>query len=160
MLTRKVNFNDRCSSYLMTPQRMNSRFLICCYLKSVMSAVSHKSSFRRSSNYYEEWIERKISPLVRLSTAKRHRLCFEAIILPELAAALFQAITKTRLEAFRAKLLRGRTQRGTTRAVKAVRNVVDWHLQSLWRDAEREGYAGPFPRLDWPRTHRARPRPL
>jgi hypothetical protein len=58
-------------------------------------------------NYYEEWIERKISPLVRLSTAKRHRLCFEAIILPELAAALFQEITKTRPEAFRAKLLRG-----------------------------------------------------
>ena len=111
-------------------------------------------------NYYEEWIERKISPLVRLSTAKRHRLCFEAIILPELAAALFQEITKTRLEAFRAKLLRGKTQRGTTRTVKAVRNIVDWHLQSLWRDAEREGYAGPFPRLDWPRTHRARPRPF
>src|SRR5205807_3854799 len=91
-------------------------------------------------NYYEEWIERKIPPLVRLSTAKRHRLCFEAIVLPELGSALFQEITKGRLETFRATLLRGKTQRGTTRTVKAVRNILDWHLRSLWRDAEREGY--------------------
>ena len=61
---------------------------------------------------------------------------------------LFQEITKSRLEAFRAALLRGKTQRGTRRTVKAVRNIIDWHLRSLWRDAEREGYAGPFPRLD------------
>jgi hypothetical protein len=106
-------------------------------------------------------VDRKKNSSARsIVDSEGHRLCFEAIILPELAAALFQEMTKTRLEAFRAKLLRGKTQRGTTRTVKAVRNVVDWHLQSWWRDAEREGYAGTFPRLDWPRTHRARPDPL
>ena len=59
-------------------------------------------------SYYVEWIERKVPPLVRLSTAKRHRLCFEAIVLPELGSALFQEITKSGLEAFRAALLRER----------------------------------------------------
>jgi integrase len=58
------------------------------------------------------------------------------------------------------KLLRGKTKRGTTRTVKAVRNIIDWHLRSLWRDAEREGCSGPFPRLDWPRAHRAKPDPF
>ena len=111
-------------------------------------------------SYYGEWIERKVPPLVRLSTAKRHRRCFEAIVLPELGAALFQEITKGRLEAFRAKLLRGKTQRGTTRTIKAVRNIIDWHLRSLWRDAEREGHASLFPRLDWPRAHRTKPDPF
>jgi hypothetical protein len=48
-------------------------------------------------SYYGQWIERKVPPLVRLSTAKRHRRCFEAIVLPELGAALFQEITKGRL---------------------------------------------------------------
>ncbi|MBV8137187.1 MAG: hypothetical protein JO121_16390 [Deltaproteobacteria bacterium] len=83
---------------------------------------------RTLRSYYGEWIERKVPPPVRLSTAKRHRRCFEAIVLPELGAALFQEITKGRLEAFRAKLLRGKTQRGTTRTIKAVRNIIDWHL--------------------------------
>jgi hypothetical protein len=41
-----------------------------------------------------------------------------------------------------------------------VRNIIDWHLRSLWRDAEREGCSGPFPRLDWPRAHRAKPDPF
>jgi hypothetical protein len=61
---------------------------------------------------------------------------------------LFEDLTKGRLEAFRAKLLRGKTRRGSLRPVKAVRNFIDWHLRSLCRDAEREGYTGPFPRLD------------
>src|SRR5215472_18604104 len=60
----------------------------------------------------------------------------------------------------RAKLLRGKTRRGTTRTIKAVRNIIDWHLRSLWRDAEREGLASLFPRLDWPRAHRVKPDPF
>lgn len=79
---------------------------------------------RTLRSYYDEWIERKDPPLVRLSTAKRHRLCFEAIVLSELGAALFQEITKSRLEAFRAKLLRGRTQRGTRRTIKAFATLL------------------------------------
>ncbi len=126
----------------------------------LMPAPASPPKARTIRSYYEEWIERRVPPLVRLSTAKRHRLCFEAIILPELGGALFQDMTKSRLEAFRSKLLRGRTRRGTTRTVKAVRNIIDWHLRSLWRDAEREGYAGPFPRLDWPRAHREKPDPF
>jgi integrase len=126
----------------------------------LMPTPSPAPKLRTLRSYYEEWIERKAPPLVRLSTAKRHRLCFEAIVLPELGAALFQEITKSQLEAFRAKLLRGKTQRGTTRTVKAVRNIIDWHLRSLWRDAEREGYTGPFPRLDWPRATRTKPDPF
>jgi hypothetical protein len=30
----------------------------------------------------------------------------------------------------------------------------------LWRDAEREGHASLFPRLDWPRAQRTKPRSL
>ena len=126
----------------------------------LMPAAPPASKARTLRNYYDEWIERRVPPLVRVSTAKRHRLCFGAIILPEFGAALFDDVTKSRLEAFRAKLLRGKTKRGTTRTVKAVRNIIDWHLRSLWRDAEREGCAGPFPRLDWPRAHRAKPDPF
>jgi integrase len=95
-----------------------------------------------------------------LSAAKRHRLCFEAIILPMLGSALFGEITKSQLEAFRATLLHGRTRRGTTRTVKAVRNTIDWHFRSLWRDAESEGCAGPFPSLDWPCVQRLKPDPF
>ena len=87
----------------------------------LMPTPSSAPKLRTLRSYYEEWIERKVPPLVRLSTAKRHRLCFEAIVLPELGSALFQEITKSRLEAFRGVLLRGNTQRGTTRTVKAVR---------------------------------------
>ena len=126
----------------------------------LMPTPSPAPKLRTLRSYYGEWIERKVPPLVRLSTAKRHRRCFEAIVLPELGAALFQEITKGRLEAFRAKLLRGKTQRGTTRTIKAVRNIIDWHLRSLWRDAEREGLASLFPRLDWPRAHRTKPDPF
>jgi hypothetical protein len=125
----------------------------------LMPAVSPVSKARTLRSYYDEWIERRVPPLVRVSTATRHRLCFRAIILPEFGAAPFDDVTKSRLEAFRAKLLRGQTRRGTTRTVKAVRNIIDWHLRSLWRDAEREGCAGAFPRLDWPRAHWAKPDP-
>ena len=126
----------------------------------LMPAAAPAPKLRTLRDYYEEWIGRKIPPLVRVSTAKRHRQCFEAIILPRLGSALFGEITKSQLEAFRATLLRGKTRRGTTRTVKAVRNIVDWHLRSLWRDAEREGYSGSFPSLDWPRVLRAKPDPF
>jgi hypothetical protein len=109
----------------------------------LMPTPSPAPKLRTLRSYYEEWIERKVPDLVGLLTAKRHRPCLEAIVLPELGAALFQEITKSRLEAFRAKLLGGKRQRGTTRTIKAVRNISDWHLRSLWRDAER-GYASPF----------------
>jgi hypothetical protein len=63
---------------------------------------------RTLRSYYEDWIERKIPSLVRLSAAKQHRLCFEAIILAELGTALFQDISKSRLEALRSKLFEER----------------------------------------------------
>lgn len=126
----------------------------------LMPTPSQAPKAKTLCSYYEEWIERKVPPLIRLSTAKRHRLCFEAIVLPELGSALFQEITRSRLETFRAVLLRGKTQRGSTRTVKTVRNVIDWHLSSLWRDAAREGQAGLFPRLDWPRANRPKPDPF
>ena len=141
------------------PHRALLQVLGDCPLR-LMPAPPPAPKARTLRSYYEEWIERKVPPLVRLSTAKRHRLCFKAIILPELGMALFQDVTKSRLETFRSKLLRARTRRGTTRTVKAVRNIIDWHLRSLWRDAEREGYAGSFPRLDWPRAHREKPDPF
>jgi hypothetical protein len=109
-------------------------------------------------SYYYEWIERRVPPLVRISTAKRNQFSFDAIILPEFGDARFEDMT-SRLEAFRAMLLRDETKRGTTPTLKAVRNIIDWHLRALWRDAEREGVAGPFPRLDWPRVYRAKPDP-
>jgi hypothetical protein len=58
-----------------------------------------------------------------------------------------QDLTKSRLETLRAKLLGQRTRRGTKRTVKAIRNIIDWHLRTLWRDAEREGLVGSFPKL-------------
>jgi hypothetical protein len=61
--------------------------------------------------------------------AKRHRL-FEVIVFAELGLALFQEITNSRLEAFRAALLRGRD--GTGNTIKAVRNIIEWHLRSFW----------------------------
>jgi integrase len=110
--------------------------------------------------YYEGWIRRKQPPLVRASAAKKHRRCFVGIILPELGDEILTEIGKARLEAFRAKLLTQKTRRGTLRTVKATRNIIDWHLRSLWRDAEREGIAGSFPRLDWPRLRRPKPDPF
>jgi integrase len=71
-----------------------------------------------------------------------------------------RASRRTRSMARQRTLLRGRTPRGTTRTVKAVRNIIDWHFRSLWRDAESEGYAGPFPSLDWPRVQRLKPDPF
>ena len=105
---------------------------------------SSAPKLRTLRSYYEEWIERKIPPLTRLSTAKRHRLCFEAIVLPELGSELFQEITKSRLEAFRAALLRGKTQRGTKRTIKAVRNVIDWILELCGATPSAKATWAPF----------------
>jgi integrase len=126
----------------------------------LMPAPSPAVRVRTMRDYYQEWITRRVPPLVRHSTSQKNRLCFEAIILPELGSAPLQDVTKARLEAFRAKLLAQKTRRGTKRTVKTVRNIIDWHLRSLWRDAEQEGYVDRFPHLDWPRAWRPKPDPF
>ena len=126
----------------------------------LMPAPSAALKARTVRDYYQEWIARRIPPLVRLSTAKKNRMCFEAIILPDLGSTLLRDVTKARLEAFRGKLLEQKTRRGTKRTIKTARNIIDWHLRSLWRDAEREGYVDRFPHLDWPRVRRPKPDPF
>lgn len=84
----------------------------------LMPAPSPAVRARTMRDYYEEWITRRVPPLVRHSTSQKNRLCFEAIILPELGSAPLQDVTKARLEAFRAKLLAQKTRRGTKRTVK------------------------------------------
>jgi integrase len=58
------------------------------------------------------------------------------------------------------KLLTQETVRGTKRTVKAARNIIDWHFRTLWRDAERKGLVGAFPKLDWPRVGKPKPDPF
>ena len=80
----------------------------------LMPAPSPAVEARTMRDYYQEWITRRVPPLVRHSTSQKNRLCFEAIILAELGSAPLQDVTKARLEAFRAKLLAQKTRRGNS----------------------------------------------
>lgn len=111
-------------------------------------------------DHYKGWIKRVQPPLVRASSWKRHRHCFEAIILPRLGSSLLSEIGTAEMEDLRAELLAGKTARGTRRTIKAVRNIIDWHLRSFWRDARRHGLVGAFPHLEWPRVRKAKPDPF
>jgi len=109
---------------------------------------------------YESWSKRVKPPLIRLSAWNRHRNCFESILLPRLGDVFLTEIGNHELEELRAELLAEKTQRGTQRTMKAVRNIIDWHLRACWRDAKRHGLVGDFPSLEWPRLRRPKPEPF
>ena len=106
------------------------------------------------------WSKRVNPSLIRLSAWNRHRNCFESILLPRLGNMLLAAIGTHELEELRAELLTEKTQRGTRRTMKAVRNIIDWHRRACWRDAKRHGLVGDFPSIEWPRLRRPKPEPF
>jgi len=113
-------------------------------------------------DYYATWIKRQVPPAVRVSAAKRHRWCFESVILPTWGTVALLDVTPARLLDFRARLFE-RQVRGRPVAVKTVRNIMDWHFRSLYRDARDIDHlvdGDPFSRLPWPRLARKKPDPF
>lgn len=113
--------------------------------------------------YYESvWIKRKVPPAVRVSAAKRHRRCFESVILPRWRDVPLVEITTAGLIDFQAELFR-RQVRGRPITVKTARNLIDWHFRSLYRDARDIDHlveGDPFARVPWPRVPRKKPDPF
>jgi integrase len=113
--------------------------------------------------YYEDiWIKRKVPPAVRVSAAKRHRRCFQSVILPRWRDVPLVQITTVGLIDFQTELFR-RQVRGRPITVKTVRNLIDWHFRALYRDARDIDHlveGDPFARVPWPRMPRKKPDPF
>ncbi|MEA2625405.1 MAG: hypothetical protein QOD06_1450 [Candidatus Binatota bacterium] len=71
--------------------------------------------------YYETWIARQVAPVVRKSTAIRHRLAFDSILLPLLTGVRLDEITPAFLLDLRAQLIRAALARSHPAARIAAR---------------------------------------
>ena len=115
--------------------------------------------------YYATWIQRQQPPDVRVSTAKRHKTYFEAVILPVWRDVPLEDVAVSALREFRRQLSE-RTVRDRPISMKTVRNVIDWHFRALYRDAreelEEQGIVlgDPFTRLRWQKVIREKPDPF
>ena len=108
--------------------------------------------------YYQEWIARKVLPLVRKSRARDYRNSFRAYILPKFRHLKLTELTPAILETLRSYLLHDREL-----SLKTVRNVVDAHFRAMIRDARMvDGLIekGPFAALQWPRMESSEPDPF
>ena len=109
--------------------------------------------------FYDEWITRKVPPLVRTTLARGYRQNFTKHILPRFRHSVLSDITTKELREFQAELI------GSGLSVKTVRNLIDASFRALYRDArveigsELEG-RDPFMDLQWPRQPKTRPDPL
>ena len=107
--------------------------------------------------FYEEWIEKKKPPFVRLSLQRDYQQSFKKDILPFMGDMELNSITVDTLESFRIYLV---NERGL--ALKTAKNVVDGSLKAMLRDAGRRIDRNPFHDLPanwWPRLPQKEPDP-
>lgn len=124
---------------------------------------TERANRHRLRDFHDLWIVSQKPPLLRVTEARKRKLYFDRVILPELGGLTFDAIDRLALEAFRQKLVTeniGTETKPRTRTVKTAKNIIEGHFRALWRAAEKEGLAGGFPSLEWPRTMRAKPDPF
>jgi len=107
--------------------------------------------------FYEEWIEKKKPPFVRLSLRRDYQQSFKKNILPFMGDLDLNGVTVDTLENFRFHLV---TERGL--ALKTARNIIDGSLKAMLRDAGRRLDRNPFGDLPdnwWPRLPQKEPDP-
>ena len=107
--------------------------------------------------FYEEWIEKKKPPFVRLSLERDYRQQFKKNILPFMGDMALNAVTADTLESFRIHLVDERDL-----ALKTARNIIDGSLRAMIRDAGRRIARNPFndlPNNWWPRLPQREPDP-
>ena len=109
--------------------------------------------------FYDEWIAKKIPPLVRESQAKDYRQAFNAYILPR-----FQTYRFVRYQDKGIGPVSSRADRQGTRRQDG-RNIIDGSFRAMYRDArveiggELEG-KDPFIDIQWPRLPKTKPDPF
>ena len=96
--------------------------------------------------YYDQWIRRKVAPLVRVSAARDYRIHFRMHVLDVLGEVALADMSLAHLEDLRNGM------RGRGLSEKTIRNVIDGSLRALVRDAGQDDIeAGfPFPKMRWP----------
>ncbi|HUO04315.1 MAG TPA: DUF3596 domain-containing protein [Candidatus Binataceae bacterium] len=96
--------------------------------------------------YYDEWIERKVAPLVRVSANRDYRIHFRTHILDVLGDTALSDLSLAHLEDLRTTM----RKRGSSE--KTIRNVIDGSLRAMVRDAGQDDIpaAFPFPKMRWP----------
>ena len=107
--------------------------------------------------FYEEWIEKKKPPFVRLSLQRDYQQSFKKDILPFMGTMELNSITVDTLENFRMYLV---NERGL--GLKTAKNIVDGSLKAMLRDAGRRLDRNPFHDLPanwWPRLPQKDPDP-
>ena len=107
--------------------------------------------------FYEEWIEKKKPPFVRLSLQRDYQQNFKKDILPFMGDMELNASPSDTLENFRIYLV---DERGL--ALKTAKNIIDGSLKAMLRDAGRRVERNPFHDLPanwWPRLPQKDPDP-
>src|SRR5262249_34572387 len=107
--------------------------------------------------YYEEWIDKKKPPFVRLSLARDYRQAFERIINPFMGDMGLNDVTTDTLENLRLHIVEERKL-----SMKTARNIIDASLRAMFRDAGRRIERNPFndlPNNWWPRLPQKEPDP-
>src|SRR5262249_16215431 len=89
--------------------------------------------------YYEEWIDKKKPPFVRLSLARDYRQAFERIINPFMGDMGLNDVTTDTLEDLRMHIVEERKL-----SMKTARNIIDASLRAMLRDAGRRIERNPF----------------
>jgi integrase len=106
--------------------------------------------------YYEEWIEKKKPPLVRLSLERDYRQAFR-IVNPFMGEMDLNDVTTDTLENLRLHIVEERKL-----SLKTARNIIDGSLRAMIRDAGRRIERNPFNDLPanwWPRLPQREPDP-
>jgi len=80
--------------------------------------------------FYEEWIEKKKPPFVRVGLQRNYKQDFNRNILPFMGDVELNGVTLDTLESFRIHLV---DDRGL--ALKTARNAIDGSLRAMFRDA-------------------------
>jgi integrase len=107
--------------------------------------------------FYEEWIEKKKPPFVRVGLQRNYKQDFNRYILPFIGDDQLNAVTVEALENFRIHLVDERKL-----ALKTARNIIDGSLRAMIRDAGRRIERNPFNDLPanwWPRLAQREPDP-
>jgi len=107
--------------------------------------------------FYEQWIEKKKPPFVRIGLQRNYKQDFKAYILPFMGDAELNAVTVETLENFRIHLVDEQQL-----ALKTARNIMDGSLRAMIRDAGRRIERNPFNDLPanwWPRLPQHEPDP-
>ena len=107
--------------------------------------------------FYEEWIEKKKPPFVRVGLQRNYKQDFRRNILLFMGDMELNGVTVDTLESFRIHLV---DERGL--ALKTARNIIDGSLRAMFRDAGRRIDRNPFKEIPdnwWPRLPKKEPDP-